>query len=112
MFYFLFTDSKKISDWSSTTNNVTKTYDTQDKTEPEILPSGPIDLNQLIKTKNDTYLRKFVNPKCFPIMMVTPSFDNSALVEQEENAPFNIISLPIIINETEANDVQNFAFKN
>lgn len=43
-------------------------------------------------------------------MMVTPSFDNSALVEQEENAPFNIISLPVIINETEANDVRNFAF--
>lgn len=38
--------------------------------------------------------------------MVTPGFDDSALVDQEENAPFNIIALPVIVNETEANDVR------
>lgn len=72
--------------------------------QSEVL-SGPIDLNKLIKSKTDTYLRPLVNPKCFPIMVMTPGFDDTALVEQEENAPFNIASLPITINETEAIDV-------
>lgn len=78
--------------------------------QPEVLSTGPIDLNQLLKSKNDNYLWKLVNPKCFPIMMITPGFDNSALIEQEENAPFNIVSLPITINETEANDVRQIFF--
>jgi len=83
-----------------------KTSNIQENTEqPEILPSGPINLNQLFKSKNDTYLRQFVNPKCFPIMVMTPGFDDSALIEQEEDAPFKIVDLPITINETEANDV-------
>jgi len=42
---------------------------------------------------------------------MTPGFDDNALIEQEEDAPFNIIDLPIIINETEANDVCLFFFK-
>lgn len=42
--------------------------------------------------------------------MVTPGFDDSVLIEQEENAPFNIIDFPVIVNETEANDVNNFIF--
>lgn len=88
-----------------------KNGNVQENTEkPEIVPTGPIDLNLLLKSKNDNYLKYLVNPKCFPIMMLTPGFDDSALVEQEENAPFNIIALPITVNETEANDVRNFYF--
>ncbi|XP_026822959.1 uncharacterized protein LOC113560996 [Rhopalosiphum maidis] len=96
-------DVKKMSDWSSTTSSM-KTNTAQEHTEQFEVPSGPIDLNQLIKSKTDTYLRPLVNPNCFPIMVMTPGFDDSALVEQEENAPFNIASLPITINETEAID--------
>lgn len=77
---------------------------------PEVSSCGPIHLNQLLKSKNDNYLKQLVNPKSFPIMLVTPGFDDSALVDQEENAPFNIISLPININETEANDVWELVF--
>lgn len=73
--------------------------------QPDVLHLGPIDLNQLLKSKNDTYLKQLINPKCFPIIMMTPGFDDSALAEQEENAPFNIISLPIVINDTVTNDV-------
>lgn len=88
-----------------------KTINIQDNTEQsEIIPSGPIDLNQLLKSKNDTYLRQFVNPKCFPIMVMTPGFDGSTLIEQEEDAPFNIIDLPITINEIETNDVRILIF--
>uniref|UniRef100_A0A2S2QZG9 BLOC-2 complex member HPS3 N-terminal domain-containing protein n=1 Tax=Sipha flava TaxID=143950 RepID=A0A2S2QZG9_9HEMI len=94
-------DIKKNSDWSSNTSSM-KTSSIQE--QPEVLPSGPIDLNQLLKSKNDNYLWKLVNPICFPIMMITPGFDNSVLAEQEENAPFNIVSMPITINETKAND--------
>jgi hypothetical protein len=101
---FSFLDSKKLSDWSSTTSFM-KTNTAQEYIEKSEVPSGPIDLNQLIKSKTDTYLRPLVNPNCFPIMVMTPGFDDSALVEQEENAPFNIASLPITINETEAIDV-------
>jgi len=101
---FLILDNKKISDWSSTTNSM-KTNSTQENIEHSGVSSEPIDLNQLLKSKTDTYLRQHVNPKCFPIMMMTPGFDDSALVEQEENAPFNIANLPITINETEAIDV-------
>lgn len=92
-------------DWSS---NSLKTSNIQELTgQPETMPSGPIDLNKLLKSKNDSYLWKHVNPKCFPIMMMTQGFDDSALVEQEENAPFNIVTMPITIKETEANDVRN-----
>jgi len=101
---FLILDTKKISDWSSTTNS-TKTNSIQENIEQSGVAPGPIDLNQLMKSKSDTYLRQLVNPKCFPIMVMTPGFDDSALVEQEENAPFNIATLPITINETEAIDV-------
>lgn len=106
---FLIVDIKKISDWSSTTNSL-KTNTTQEYTEQSEILSGPIDLNQLIKSKTDAYLWKHVNPKCFPIMLMTPGFDDSALVEQEENAPFNIVTLPVTINETEAIDVGNINF--
>lgn len=83
-----------------------KNSNIQENTEkPDIIPTGPIDLNQLLKSKDDTYLKHLVNPKSFPVMVVTPGFDDSALVEQQENAPFNIITLPITVNETEANDV-------
>jgi len=98
-------DSKKISDWS-TTNSTKSKYTQDNSSQPDVLPSGPIDLTLLLKYKNDTYLKQLVNPKCFPIMMVTPGFDDSALVEQEEDAPFNIIALPIFVNEIEANDVR------
>jgi len=87
-----------------------KTSTTQEYTEKSEFSSGPIDLNQLMKSKTDTYLWQHVNPKCFPIMMMTPGFDDSALVEQEENAPFNIVTLPITINETEAIDVGHILF--
>lgn len=73
--------------------------------QPEVFPSGPIDLNQLLKSKNDTYLRQLFSPKCFPIIMKTPGFDDNTFVEQEENAPFNIITLPISMNEIEENNV-------
>lgn len=103
-------DTKKISEWKCT-NNFMKNSNIQENIEKlDIIPTGPIDLNQLLKSKNDTYLKHLVNPKCFPIMVVTPGFDDSALVEQEENAPFNIINLPISVNETEANDVCNIFF--
>lgn len=105
---FLIIDNKKITDWNST-NNSTKTSNIiQENTEQQPLPSGPIDLKPLLKSRNDTYLKQLINPKCFPILMVTPGFDDGALVEQEVNAPFNIITLPITINETEANDVRIF----
>ncbi|VVC40499.1 Hypothetical protein CINCED_3A003779 [Cinara cedri] len=97
-------DTKKILDWTSAPNITKSSYIQEDLEQPEISPSGPINLNQLLKSKNDSYLKQLVNPKCFPIMVVTPGFDDSALVDQEENAPFNIVSLPININETEAND--------
>jgi len=87
-----------------------KTNTTQEYTERSEVLSGPIDLNQLIKSKTDAYLWQHVNPKCFPIMLMTPGFDDSALVEQEENAPFNIVTLPVTINETEAIDVGNKNF--
>lgn len=103
---FLIVDIKKISDWSSTTNSL-KTNTTQEYTVQSEVLSGPIDLNQLIKSKTDAYLSQHVNSKCFPIMLMTPGFDDSALVEQEENAPFNIVTLPVTINETEAIDVGN-----
>jgi hypothetical protein len=108
LFLFDIVDIKKNSDWSSNTSSM-KTSSIQE--QPEVLPSGPIDLNQLLKSKNDNYLWKLVNPICFPIMMITPGFDNSVLAEQEENAPFNIVSMPITINETKANDVRKiFSF--
>lgn len=106
----LLIDTKKISDWSSTSSFL-KTNNSQEHTEQlETSISGPIDLNPLLKSKSDVYLRQFINPKCFPIMVVTPSFGDSALVEQIENAPFNVINLPITMNETEANDVCHFPF--
>lgn len=37
--------------------------------------------------------------------MKTPGFYDSTFVEQEENAPFNIINLPITMNEIEENNV-------
>lgn len=101
---FSILDNKKISDWSSTTNSMETNF-TQENIEHSGVSSEPIDLNKLLKSKTDTYLRQHVNPKCFPIMVMTPGFDDSALVEQEENAPFNIATLPITINETEATDV-------
>lgn len=67
--------------------------------------STPIDLSHLIKSKDDLYLRNLISPKCFPIMTLTPSFGDSALVLQEENAPFNIVNLPIAVNESEASEV-------
>lgn len=104
--FFKRVDTKKLLDWSST--NFTKSNSTQENNEQpaDVLPSGPIDLNQLLKSKNDAYLKQLISPKCFPVIMMAPGFDDSALAEQEENAPFNIISLPVIINDTEANDVR------
>lgn len=109
MFFSFIIDNKKITDWNLT-NNSTKTSNIiqENIEQPVTLPSGPIDLNQLLKSRNDTYLKHFINPKCFPILMITPGFDDGAMVEQEVNAPFNIITLPVTINETEANDVSNF----
>lgn len=97
-------------DWSSNSSSL-KTNSIQEFSgQPETFSSGPIDLNKLLKSKNDSYLWKLVNPKCFPIMMMTQGFDDSALVEQEENAPFNIVSLPITIKETETNDVRKIFY--
>lgn len=101
----LIVDTKKISDWSSTTNSMKSSYIQENNDQCEIIPSGPIDLNQLLKSKNDTYLKQHFNSKCFPIIMMTPGFDDNAFVEQEENAPFNIIAMPITMNETNENDV-------
>lgn len=111
MNFVLIVDIKKESNWNTNNLSSPNTNNTLEKIDPpDISSSGPIDLNQLIKTKNDSYLRQLVNPKCFPIMMLTPGFDNNALIEQEKNAPFNIIDLPVIVNETEANDVYKVNF--
>lgn len=103
LFYFVL-DTKKISDWSYT-NSIKTNYSHELTEQPEVINNGPIDLNQLIKSKNDAYLKHLINPKCFPTMVMTPSFGDNALVEQIENAPFNIINLPITMNEPESNDV-------
>ncbi|XP_050520386.1 uncharacterized protein LOC126893890 [Daktulosphaira vitifoliae] len=95
--------SVKLKNWKSASTNFIHSI-SQENEHSNKQNSGPIDLNHLIKFKDDSYLQHCLNPKCFPIMTLTPTFGESALVIQEENAPFNIVNLPITIIETEASE--------